>query len=122
MDTNKYDLEDRLVRFAGEVIIFTKTLPFDKAGKTLEDQMTRSSISAALNYGEAQGTETDKDFVHKMSIVLKELKETRVAFKITLYVKFGDQEKLNLLFIECEELIRICASRIKNRKKQMELS
>jgi four helix bundle protein len=119
MEANKFDLEDRLVRFAGEVVLFTRTLPTDKAGKTLEDQMTRASISAALNYGETQGTDTDKDFIHKMSIVLKELKETRVAFKITLYVKYGDQEKLNTLFVECEELIKISASRIKNRKSQM---
>ena len=73
MVDSKYDLEERLVKFAGEVLIFSKTLPLDKGGKTLEDQMIRSSISAALNYGEVQGTDTSKDFIYKMSLVLKEL-------------------------------------------------
>ena len=118
MNEPKYDLEDRLVRFAGDVILFTKYLPVDKGGKTLEDQITRSSISSALNYGEVQGAETDKDFIHKMSVVLKELKETRVAFKIAKYVNYGNQEVLSTLEKECGELIAISATRINNRKKR----
>lgn len=118
MNKQNFDLEDRLVRFAGEIIIYTKTLPNDKAGKTLEDQMTRSSVSAALNYGEVQGTDTEKDFIHKMSIVLKELKETRVALKIAKYIKYGDQNLLDILLIECGELIAISATRIKNKKQK----
>ena len=86
MADNKFDLEDRLVRFAGDSILFTKTLPIDKGGKTIEDQLTRASMSAALNYGEVQGTDTDKDFIHKMALVLKELKESRVALKIAKYI------------------------------------
>ena len=68
-----YDLEDRLVRFAANIILFAKVFPKDCGGKTLEDQVIRSSVSAALNYGEAQSAESSKDFIHKMSIVLKEL-------------------------------------------------
>ncbi len=114
-----YDLEDRLVRFAGEIIIFAKTMPVDISGRTLEDQITRSSVSAALNYGEAQGTESGKDFIHKMSIVLKELKETRVALKIIHYVKYGNAGFASNLHKENEELISICSTRIKNRKNQI---
>ena len=119
MKESKFDLEDRLVIFAGNIIQFSKTLPFDKAGKTLEDQIVRASISSALNYGEVQGTGTDKDFLNKMRIVLKEQKETRVGLKIIRYANIGDQGALNVLMKECCELIAISATRIKNREAKM---
>ena len=55
--SKKYDLEDRFVKFAGETILFCNKLPNDRAGITLCDQLTRSSTSAALNFGEAQECE-----------------------------------------------------------------
>jgi four helix bundle protein len=113
-----YDLEDRLVRFAANIILFAKVFPKDCGGNTLEDQVIRSSVSAALNYGEAQSAESSKDFIHKMSIVLKELKETRVALKISGHIKYGEINTLSLLQKENGELIAICATRIKNRKMQ----
>jgi len=119
MSTPNYNLEDRLVKFSGDVILFSKTLPSDKAGKTIEDQIVRSSISAALNYGEVQGTGTDKDFISKMRIVLKELKETRVGLKIARYLNYGNNQSLTYLQKECGELIAISATRIKNKEARM---
>ena len=71
----KYDFEERLVRFAGDMILFTQALPKERASTYFSDQLIRSSCGAALNYGEAQGAESLKDGVHKTAIVLKELKE-----------------------------------------------
>ncbi len=112
-----YNFEDRLVKFAGEIIFLCKTLPSDSTGKYYFDQIQRSSGSAALNYGEAQGTDTVKDFIHKMSLVLKELKETRVILKILEYVKYGDQKRRETLLEEVNELIAISAKMILNKKK-----
>lgn len=69
MPEKKYDIEDRLVGFAGEVILFLNSLPDDRAGVNLAGQLTRSATSTALNYGEAQGAESTKDQIHKLSLV-----------------------------------------------------
>jgi len=58
--TKKYNLEDRLVKFAGDIIIFLNDLPNDIAGNNLTGQLIRSATSAALNFGESQGAESVK--------------------------------------------------------------
>lgn len=117
MEERIFDLEDRLVRFAGEMIFYVKTLPSTDVGKYYANQVMRSSGSSALNYGEAQGTTTEKDFIHKMSLVLKELKESQVILKILEYVKIGDEEKRDNLLKESKELAAISAKMILNKKK-----
>ncbi len=117
MKEKLYNLEERLVRFAGEVINFCNSLPKSQSGLYYSDQIMRSSGSAALNYGEAQGANTSKDFIHKMSIVLKELKETRVSLKILNYVNQGEEEKRNWLLKEVNELVPISAKMILNKKR-----
>jgi len=79
---NKYDLENRLVEFAVQIISIVGTMPKTIVGTTLAKQIVRSGTSPALNYGEAQSAESPKDFVHKLKIVLKELRETHVNLKI----------------------------------------
>ncbi|MEM9143383.1 MAG: four helix bundle protein [Bacteroidota bacterium] len=78
----KFDLEDRLVYFAADVVVFCRDLPNDMTGQYYENQLLRSSGSAALNFGEAQGTSSDRDYVNKAGVSLKELKESRVNLKI----------------------------------------
>jgi four helix bundle protein len=119
MRTHNFDLEERLVKFAGDVILFLKTIPNDKPGSTLGGQMIRSATSTALNYGEAQGGESTKDKIHKLSVVLKELKETRVAMKILAYINYGDLTKRTYLLTECGELAAIIATMIKNNRNKL---
>lgn len=107
------------MKFAGDTILFANGLPKDKAGVHLSGQVIRSATSSALNYGEAQGAESVRDKIHKLAIVLKELKETRVALKILKYVKYGIPTQIIYLLKECNELVAIVASMIKNKKKQL---
>lgn len=81
-DKKKYDLEDRLVDFAVYIIRITDNLLSTKAGIHIGGQIVRSGTSPALQYGEAQSAESRNDFIHKLKILLKELRETRVALKI----------------------------------------
>ncbi len=74
----KYDLQERLVTFSALVISNTNKLKKSFATDHLSKQLIRSVTSSALNYGEAQGAESRKDFVHKMKICLKELRESQV--------------------------------------------
>ena len=85
-----YDYEDRLVRFAGESSLFAEKLPNSYTATYYKHQLIRSSGSPVLNYGEAQATVTDKDFIHKMSLVVKELKESRACLKV-----ISEREKIN---------------------------
>jgi len=117
MQEKTYNFEDRLVQFAADTIIFCKTIPNDSAGRYYSDQIMRSSGGAALNYGEAQGTVTTNDFIHKMSLVLKELKENKVSLKILTKVEYGDASKRKPLLQEVTELAAISAKMILNKKK-----
>ena len=114
--TKPFNYEDRLVIFAGECVLFLRTLKHDQAGIYYADQLLRASGSAALHYGEAQGTATTRDFIHKVSGTLKELKECRTILKILQYLRYGDSEKLQLLTIEVKELIPIAAKMVINKK------
>ncbi|MEZ5042816.1 MAG: four helix bundle protein [Saprospiraceae bacterium] len=111
-----YNYEDRLVRFAGEVVFFTRGLPKDFSCDYYSAQLIRSSGSSTLNYGEAQGTVSKKDFIHKMSLVVKELKESRGTLKILKYIEGGEMQKLQWLLEECEELVAIGSKMIYNKK------
>ena len=78
----RFDLEERLIDFAANVILFTNYVEKNYAGNHLSSQIVRSSTSPALNYGEAQSGESRKDFIQKIKVVLKELRETLVCLKI----------------------------------------
>lgn len=110
-----FNFEDRWVRFAGECILFTRDLEKTFENEYFKNQLIRSSGSSSLNFGEAQGTISNKDFIFKLSLVVKELKESRNSLKILNYVKEGDDEIRILLLKEVEELIAISSKMIINK-------
>ena len=116
----RQNLESRLVDFAATVIRFTENLKEDSSSKILAGQMLRSATSSALNYGEAQNAQSKKDFIHKASIVLKELRETHINLQITeksgLYV---DNKEMNVLLEENDELLVIFTASIITAKKNL---
>ncbi len=111
-----FNFEDRLVRFAGECIFFTRNLDKSFENEYYKNQLIRSSGSSSLNFGEAQGTITDKDFIFKLTLVVKELKESRNSLKIFNYIKEGNEVIRDSLLIEVEELIAIASKMIINKK------
>lgn len=117
MGDKKFDIEDRLVAFASEIVLFCIDLPQDMTGQYYGHQLLRSGGSSALNFGEAQETNTHKDYINKASVSLKELKESRVNLKILNKVDYGAATKRLHLLDEVEQLIKIIATIIKNKKK-----
>jgi four helix bundle protein len=112
------ELEERLIDFAVLIIELTNSLPKDFLGNHLSSQITRSATSSALNYGEAQSGESRKDFIHKIQIVLKELRETSICLKIiqrTHICKSAD--KLENLIRENNELISIFVKSVETAKR-----
>ncbi len=109
----KFDLEDRLVDYTCNMIDLVEALPSTRAGNYIAGQLIRSCHSPTFNYGEAQAAESRNDFIHKMGIVLKELKECRAALKIIQRKAFIQPlSKFTVLFNETEELIAIIAKGI----------
>jgi four helix bundle protein len=85
-----------LIDFAVLIIGIANELSNSKAGNHLSGQLVRSCTSPALNYGEAQSAESRKDFIHKIKIVLKELRETHVCLKIIRRSRLFKTEKKKL--------------------------
>jgi four helix bundle protein len=113
MTEREYDLEDRLVDFATMIIDIIEILPNTRSCNHIAGQLLRSGTSPAPNYGEAQSAESRKDFIHKMKICLKELRESRIWFKIILKKKYiNDVDLVKSGFEECQELIRIFAKSV----------
>jgi four helix bundle protein len=82
MKERKYDLQERLIDFGVRVIALSEALPDSRAGKHVAGQILRSGTSPAPNYGEAQSAESRADFIHKLRVALKELRETEIWLKI----------------------------------------
>ncbi|MCK9611905.1 MAG: four helix bundle protein [Bacteroidales bacterium] len=117
----KYDLEDRLVDYTCSMTDIIELLPNSRAGNYIAGQLIRSCHSPALNYGEAQAAESRADFIHKLSIILKELKECRTCLKIMQKKEMiSPLSKLMNIFTETEELIAIIAKSIATAQKNSE--
>ena len=117
MKEKVYDLEDRLVEFSVRIADIVDNLPNTRLGNHIAGQLTRCGTAPALNYGEAQGAESRDDFIHKLKVVLKELKETRICLKIiTRKQLIKDNNLLSEITKEDEELIAIIFRSIQTAK------
>ncbi|GJM61503.1 four helix bundle protein [Persicobacter diffluens] len=114
---NQQMMEDRLVDFSVVIFQLVRTLKHDFAAEVLAKQMIRSATSPALNYGEARAAESRKDYIHKLSIALKELRETMVSLKIIEKAALSSNtDVLASAKQECNELISILVVTIKKLK------
>ncbi|SDQ12416.1 four helix bundle protein [Flagellimonas zhangzhouensis] len=116
MTQKKFDLEERFVDLAADIATFCHDLTNDFTGQFYGNQLLRSAGSAALNLGEAQGTNSNKDFVYRATITLRELKESRVILKILKKINYGNKGICIGLLDEVEQLIKITATVIKKKK------
>jgi four helix bundle protein len=119
MEKRKYDLEERLIDFVLILDEIIDQLPSNRLTNHIAGQMIRSGTSPALNYGEAQSAESQKDFIHKMQLSLKELRETKVCLKIILRKEFIIKEIIMNALSENEELIAIFAQSVKTAKSRL---
>ena len=101
------ELEARLIEFASRVIDMAEKMPKTFAAKHIGSQIIRSATSPALNYGEVQGAESKEDFIHKMKICLKELRERLVCMKWQVTRSKLGVGELDSLMIENNELVAI---------------
>ena len=102
------ELEDRLVALSVNIEKLCRGMDKSYMSDHLMTQIIRSSTSAALNYGEAQAAESKNDFIHKISIILKELRETQICLKLLAgSTKENQAELLENCQEECGQLVAI---------------
>ncbi len=117
---NRKEMEGRIVGFSISVSEWITSLRKHPIIYHLKDQLIRSATSASLNYGEAQSAESRKDFIHKINIVLKELRETQINLDMMSRIKnFSEDKTLHDLKRENDELIAIFYSMLKTAKKNL---
>ena len=117
-----YDLEDRLLEYAVRIIRVAESMKRSAAGLHIADQLLRSGTSPYGNHGEAEGAESRDDFIHKLRVCFKELRESRRWLKLIQRAELIDKpELLAGLINEADELVRIFAKSVQtaaNRRKE----
>lgn len=118
MDKRTVELQDRLIEYAVRIINLIAVLPDTVAGRHIAGQLLRSGTSPAPNYGEAVSSESRNDFVHKVQIALKELRESDVWLKIVCRSKLIDEpDRLLPLLKETDELISILVASARTARR-----
>jgi four helix bundle protein len=116
--TAVYDLEDRLLEFAANIIELTDSLPNSRAGNHIAGQLLRCGTSSLSNHGEVEAAESRRDFLHKLRICLKELRETNRWLRLVgRVIKLGPPPNFAICLNETEELIRIFAASIRTAER-----
>jgi four helix bundle protein len=117
----RFDLEERLISFSSLIIEIVNIMPNNKVGSNLSGQLVRSGTSVSLNYGEAQSGESRKDFIHKIKIVLKELRETFVCLKLIKRSRLlKDETRLDKAIDENDQLIAIFVKSVDTAQRNNE--
>ena len=114
----KYDLEDRLLEFAVAVVELTDDLPNTKAGNHIAGQLLRCGTSPYGHHGEVESAESRKDFIHKLKVCLKELRETRRWLRLVSRLKKMNRDpRLVACLAEAQELIRIFVASVRTTER-----
>jgi four helix bundle protein len=119
MKMQTYDLEERLLEYSVRIIKIVERLPNTRVGNHVSGQLLKSGTSPYPNHGEAQAAESPKDFIHKLRIVLKELRESQRWLKLIQRVPLLEKpELLDENLQETEEQIKIFVTSIKTAEKK----
>ena len=114
------ELVERLIDFAARVGKVVDALPDTRMGRHIGGQLVRSGTSPAPNYEEACAAESRADFVHKLSICLKELRESRSWIRLIIKTEMLPEHRMGELLDECNQLCNIIARSIVTAKKRKE--
>jgi four helix bundle protein len=109
LSNTKYDLEERLAKFAEDIIDFVRTIEKDSVNRRIIDQLVGSAGSSGANYCEATEAESKKDFIHKIGISKKELKETKHWLRLLAKANPDKSDELRIFWKEASELVLIFA-------------
>lgn len=116
----KFDLDERLIKFSVSTLDIVEQMVKSKTSNHLGGQLIRSCTAPALIYGEVSAAESDADFIHKLSMVLKELRETRNCLKIIeMRSLVPASSRIELIIDECSQLISIIGASIATVRRRV---
>jgi four helix bundle protein len=118
--STRFDLEDRLLEFSARIIRLVDALPNTRAANHVAGQLLRCGTSPYGNHGEVEAAESRRDFVHKLRICLKELKETRRWLRLLQKASLVPEKKMGAILGETEELIKIFFTSVRTGEKTSE--
>lgn len=118
MGPRSFDLKDRLLEFAATTCVATRRFPKDRLGFHVGDQLVRSCTSPAANHSEAQSAESKRDFIHKMRVALKKLRESHMWLRLAKKVGLADARILDAMIAECDQLIAIFVQSVATATKR----
>jgi four helix bundle protein len=98
------DVSERFLQYGVRVINVVESLPKTLAGRRIGDQLLRSGVSVGAHYEEAQGAESREDFVHKLQIALKELRESNYWLRLLAKANKIPVDRLSRLVDESNQL------------------
>lgn len=114
-----YDLEERLLDYGAAIINLSRKLNSDHAERHIGNQLLRSGTAPVSHHGEAQGAESPADFIHKMRLALKELRESERWLKLILRANMlPESPAIPKLLNETDQLIRIFVTSIATAEKR----
>jgi four helix bundle protein len=106
------ELLDRLINYAARVGKIVDALPDTRLGRHVAGQLIRCGTSPAPNYSEACAAESKPDFIHKLQIGLKELREAETWLRIIVRAELLSQTDVAAILDECQQLGRILGASI----------
>jgi four helix bundle protein len=116
MERKPEELEDRLLDFAARIGKVLDALPDTRLGRHIAGQLVRSGTSPAPNYAEACAAESKRDFIHKLGIAMKELRESRTWIKLILKADLLPEARMSPLLDETQQLCSIIGKSIVTAK------
>ena len=111
-------LSERLLDFVVKIIKIADALPNTTSGRHIGGQLVRAGTSSGSSYEEGCGAESRSDFIHKMSLVLKELKESRFWLRLIHRTQMLSPKDINPVIGECEQLCAIIGKSISTAKRR----
>jgi len=115
-----YEIKERTFEFGLMVVQLVNRLPNSLAGRELGRQLIQAGTSVGANVEEADAAESDRDFVHKVSIARKEARESRYWLRLLKESGVYQSEGTDYLVQEATELIKILSTIIKNKKNKLQ--
>ena len=117
MSDPRYDPEERLLEYAALIVRLVEKPPSTRAANHVAGQRLRSGTSVLPNHGEAEGAESRNDFIHKLGVCHKELRESRRWLRLIQRVPLlADAAELEMALQETDELVRIFAASIRTAR------
>jgi four helix bundle protein len=113
----RFDLEERLLEFSAQIIQIVDALPNTRAGNHIAGQLLRCGTSPYGNHGEVEAAESRRDFVHKLRVCLKELKETRRWLRLIRRAQFLPEQQIAPVLSEAEQLAKIFFTSIRTAER-----